>query len=295
MQAIEQVLLHLFALCSAHIDKILDCLLCNLLDCLPHFLFVLLHLHHAEDVGKACHLRNAHIIFNLQILCKIAQRLQVGAGKVVVDDHLGVGAADGLHAQGDIHLAAGDRPFDKVFQLIFQIGVCPRHTGGILQKTMVYRTQLDGDLLVSNHLTGSSISGHAANRAELRLHILGRILLHYLHTPLAVHLLFDRRSDALGVCISILLFYYTWQGSVNKGRGCFAFCLIFLPAAPHQRNLHAVKVYVPRGNVSVMPQVKAVVGTDGCNLLRQRKQVFTAVIGGQQELRLIPADGFGCA
>ena len=229
MQAIEQVLLHLFALCSAHIDKILDCLLCNLLDCLPHFLFVLLHLHHAEDVGKACHLRNAHIIFNLQILCKIAQCLQVGAGKVVVDDHLGVGAADGLHAQGDIHLAAGDRPFDKVFQLIFQIGVCPRHTGGILQKTMVYRTQLDGDLLVSNHLTGSSISGHAANRAELRLHILGRILLHYLHTPLAVHLLFDRRSDALGVCISILLFYYTWQGSVNKGRGCFAFCLIFLP------------------------------------------------------------------
>ena len=37
-------------------------------------------------------------------------------------------------------------PLTRFFQLIFQIGVCPRHTGGILQKTMVYRTQLDGDL-----------------------------------------------------------------------------------------------------------------------------------------------------
>ena len=60
-------------------------------------------------------------------------------------------------------------------------------------------------------------------------------------------------------------------------------------------NLYEIVIDIPGRYLPVVTQIDPVIAAQGQNQLRQRKQVFTAVIGGQQELRLIPADGFGCA
>ena len=168
----------LFSLGQAHGDKVVHRFSGHLLDGLPDLLLVFLHPDHAEDVRKARHLRDGDVVFNLQILRQTAQRLQIGPGQVVVDNHLGVGAADGLDAQRDIHLAAGDRSLDQIFQLFFQISISPRHTGRIFQKTMVDRADLHGDLLVADQLARPAISRHAAHCPSLWLLRFFQIWLH---------------------------------------------------------------------------------------------------------------------
>ena len=98
IQAVQKILLHLFAFHKAHCNKISDRFLCYLFDCTPHFFFIICNTKNGEDVRKTGHLGNGDIIFDLDIFCKAFQRFQIRTCQVMIDYNLRISSAYGLNA-----------------------------------------------------------------------------------------------------------------------------------------------------------------------------------------------------